>query len=362
MRRDKGIRGKDFSNLSLPLICMRAKTRRREPKMSDFYLLPRDGQFYKANLHCHTVLSDGSLTPEEIKEEYRKRGYSVVAFTDHDHYAWHRELDDDGFLALAAYETQIEQYPACESDWPKLKVYHLNLYDRHPEERNPDAKPPALPERRYEDLDYINGYIRQMGEEGFLVCYNHAYWSLQTHRDYSGLRGLWAMEIYNHGCEQDGLYGYTPQVYDEMLRSGQRLYTVATDDNHNRDPFDSLLCDSFGGFVMIKAESLTYSAVMGALERGEFYFSCGPQILEAYIHENKLRVKTSPVEKIYVIQEGRDCYREAAAPGGTITEAEFTLTGHEGYIRIDIRDSKGRHAGTNSYWMEDILAAKLSEG
>ena len=31
------------------------------------YLLPKDGTFYKANLHCHTTLSDGHLTPEEIK-------------------------------------------------------------------------------------------------------------------------------------------------------------------------------------------------------------------------------------------------------------------------------------------------------
>ena len=31
------------------------------------YLLPEGGNFYKANLHCHTVLSDGAMTPEEVK-------------------------------------------------------------------------------------------------------------------------------------------------------------------------------------------------------------------------------------------------------------------------------------------------------
>ena len=46
------------------------------------------------------------------------------------------------------------------------------------------------------------------------------------------------MEIYNHGCEHDGLYGFNPQSYDEMLRSGQKLFTVATDDNHNMVPAD----------------------------------------------------------------------------------------------------------------------------
>ena len=30
------------------------------------YLLPENGQFYKANLHCHSTVSDGHLTPEEM--------------------------------------------------------------------------------------------------------------------------------------------------------------------------------------------------------------------------------------------------------------------------------------------------------
>lgn len=38
--------------------------------MGTFYLLPKEGTFYKANLHCHTVVSDGDLTPEQVKEAY----------------------------------------------------------------------------------------------------------------------------------------------------------------------------------------------------------------------------------------------------------------------------------------------------
>ena len=33
-----------------------------ELKMKKF-LLPENGNFYKANLHCHTTISDGRLTP-----------------------------------------------------------------------------------------------------------------------------------------------------------------------------------------------------------------------------------------------------------------------------------------------------------
>lgn len=328
--------------------------------MGTFYLLPEKGNFYKANLHCHTVVSDGALTPEQVKEAYQKEGYSIVAFTDHRQYCKHEELDDDRFLSIAAFEADINQFSAHENAWPTLKVYYFNFYDKHPERREKEEKI-ALPLKRYSDTEYINGYIELMKAEGFLCCYNHPYWSLQTYEDYKDLRGLWAMEIYNHGCEHDGLYGFNPQSYDEMLRTGQRIYTVATDDNHNSFPFDSPLCDSFGGFTMVKAEKLEYGAVMEALEKGDFYFSMGPEIKEAYIRDRKLVVKTSPVEKIFVIQEGRNCYKKLAGKGETITEAEFELSGREGYIRVEIRDGKGMYAGTSAYWMDEIPAGAMTE-
>lgn len=87
--------------------------------------------------------------------------------------------------------------------------------------------------KRYGDMEVLNAFIARMNGDGFLCCYNHPYWSLQNCTDYQGLQGVFAMEIYNHGCELDGLYGYAPQAYDEMLRAGQKLFCVATDDNHD---------------------------------------------------------------------------------------------------------------------------------
>ena len=36
------------------------------------YLLPEKGNFYKANLHTHSTISDGKLTPEAVKEAYKE--------------------------------------------------------------------------------------------------------------------------------------------------------------------------------------------------------------------------------------------------------------------------------------------------
>ncbi len=319
------------------------------------YLLPETGTFYKANLHSHTTFSDGKLTPEESKKAYMDQGYSILAITDHRLYRWHKELCDDKFVALAAYEVDLNEHYKVPGDFSHVKTYHINLYDSCPEEFQEEKAESKMPPRRYGDYHSLNQFIDEMKGLGFFACYNHPYWSLQNYDDYKNLRGFWGMEIYNHGCEHDGLYGYHPQSYDEMLRLGNRLFCVATDDNHNSYPFGHPLCDSFGGFTMVKAEELTYQAVIDALLAGNFYCSMGPEIKELYVEDGNLVVKTSPVEKIYIKMEGRNCYKAVAAPGETITEASFPLKGNEVYIRVDVQDGRGHHANSNAYTMVGMV-------
>lgn len=325
-------------------------------------LLPRDVKYYKANLHCHTNISDGLLTPEEIKGVYGKRGYQVVAFTDHRTYRNHSELNDEQFLAIAALETDVDEFAGCGEDFNRIKTYHINWYDTNPDDRKEEKAVLEQPRRCYQDVESLNGYVEKMRELGFLACYNHPYWSLQNYDDYKNLKGFWAMEIYNHGCELDGLYGYHPQCYDEMLRNGQKFFCVSTDDNHNRASFSDALSDSFGGYIMIGAKELTYAAVIQALREGHFYSSMswdgtgqGPEIRELYLQEGRLFVKTSPAARIFVKTMGRGCHRAAACPGETITEAVFKIQGDEGYLRLDVQDVFGRHANTNAYFLEDLF-------
>ena len=73
------------------------------------YLLPKNGNFYKANLHCHTTFSDGDLTPAEVKKIYSEKGYSIVAYTDHDILLSHQDLTDDKFLALNGLELEFNE-------------------------------------------------------------------------------------------------------------------------------------------------------------------------------------------------------------------------------------------------------------
>lgn len=300
------------------------------------YLFIDDKNMYKANLHCHTTVSDGEWTPEQTKERYKAKGYSVVAFTDHEILRNHSYLNDEEFLALNACEFSLNQdLPGVPFE--KWKVYHFNLYSfdenimETPQPMNMD----------YEDMDSINQYIKDRTEEGFLVCYNHPYWSLQTYEEYSRLKGCFAMEIYNHGCEVDGYYGYNPQVYDEMLRCGNRIFCLSTDDNHSSK-------DTFGGFVMINSNSLNYQDIMASLKRGDFYSSQGPEIYEISIEDNTLYVRCSDVSLIAVYTDCRACYYKE---GEALKEGIFTLKGNEKYIRVMCRDKEHRDANSNAYWL-----------
>lgn len=318
--------------------------------MKDILLLPAEGRFYKANLHCHTTLSDGHWTREQVKREFQARGYSIVAFTDHRHYGWHPELMDDGFIPLAAFEADLNEPFRKPGDFQRVRTYHINFYDTDPAARGGFAA--VQPPQRYGDLPALNEFLAQMNEQGFLACYNHPYWSLQSAPDYRDLCGVFAMEIYNHGCELDGLYGYAPQAYDEMLRAGTRLFCLATDDNHNAFPPGSPQCDAFGGFTMLKLPKLTYAAVIDGLRRGQFYCSTGPELHSLFIRDGAVHVRCSPVEKIYLVTQGRRCQMELAPCGQTVAGAVFPLRGDEGYIRVDCRDAAGRHAYSNAYFLD----------
>lgn len=94
------------------------------------YLLPKEGKFYKANLHMHTTISDGQLTLEETKKMYMEKGYSIVAFTDHEVMVPHNDLTDENFLAITS--TEISFNITYEREFTYNKVYHLNFYSKDP--------------------------------------------------------------------------------------------------------------------------------------------------------------------------------------------------------------------------------------
>lgn len=330
------------------------------------YLLDESKKRYKANLHCHSTVSDGKLSPEELKQCYKERGYSILAYTDHEVLVLHNELSDAEFLAMPGYELQT----FGDKELPKLmrRVNHMNFYPKDPQNRKlpffnlSDVmqldRPPDVSDVIYdgdgnEDKEYsaqgLNRLIAKAKAAGFIVSYNHPTWSKEDASVYTNLEGLFAMEIYNHGCAVAGYDCYCPCVYDEMLRSGQKIGCLSTDDTHHPE-------DLFGGFTMVYADALTHSAVIEALEKGDFYASRGPIIERLWYEDGVFHIECSPAKEIIVSNSGRRSVSASVkrAENGYITSAEFPIQGNDLYVRFTVTDAAGLTANTRAYWREEF--------
>ena len=339
------------------------------------FLLPESGNFYKANLHCHSTYSDGNLTPAELKEIYKAKGYSIIAYTDHNIMIDHSYLADESFLPLIGYEMEINQQVEGISWW-ELKTCHLCYITLDPENmkqvcfhRNKylfGGAPSHYDEIQFyeEEPDYervytpdkINEMIKMGRDHGFFVTYNHPSWSLETYNDYTAYQGMNAMEICNGGCVVNGYDDYDPQSYDDMLRTGHRIYCLATDDNHN-PPANrgTKKYDSFVGWVTFKADKLEYRTITDALVKGNFYASQGPEIKELWVEDGVVHIECSDAEKIYLTTAKRRRECVWAQDGTSLTEANFRVLPEDGYIRITVVDHHGKPANTNAYFADEIF-------
>ena len=341
------------------------------------YLLPEKGSYYKANLHSHSTVSDGKWSPEEMKKNYMAEGYSIVAYTDHQVFVTHNDLTDENFLALNGYEVDIpEDKPwgeyaktchfcliALDKERTLQRIYHDSVFiDQNADKVNIDKEHAPIV-RRY-DPEFISALMKEAREDGFFVTYNHPVWSLETNDEYLKYHGMHAMEVVNYSSCVTGHNDRGGTFYENKINSSENIYCVAADDNHNTYPIDHPKCDSFGGFTMIKAERLEYSAIAKALLDGDFYASEGPQIFDLYFNSDDGRVYINTSEAISITMSLGARYnsaKTASKKGDTITEASFTMNRKEGeYIRFIVRDASGREAHTRAYPVSEIYK-KLNE-
>ena len=311
-----------------------------------YSLISNQKKQYVANLHCHTTLSDGRRTPEVIRDAYKSQGYSIVAFSDHDNYFDHSDFCADDFVAINSFEADISDNIVKSGQF--RRCYHLNAFHTRGDK---EVILPPVP--NYRDMDAVNEYISELKKLGFIVAYNHPYWSMQNLDDYRNLEGCDILEIYNHSVFVEGGDNGQERVYDEMLRSGKRLYCTMADDNHNEFPFGDVRCDSFGGKTVFLCDSLSYASVIEAMQKGDFYCTQGPEIYGLTLENGTVRIKCSSAQRIALSTAGRRSKALHAPNGSFVTEAEFTLEDEDVYFRIEIIDPTGKKACTNAYFIGD---------
>ena len=335
-------------------------------------LLSSEKKQYKANLHCHSSLSDGKLSPEELKAAYKERGYDILAITDHCRPAEHTALSDEDFLLLTGYEAYIRTTSGKHT--PYAPEVHLNLFARDPKNLRyicyNQGYCKYLPVEEHAALDrvgserpreytteYVNEFIRTAVENGYLVSYNHPFWSMETEDRILSYEGCFSLEMYNTSSYVVNRIENGEGIYDAMLRKGMRLGCHGGDDNHNKHPFDDPDSDSFGAHTRILADRLEYGAVIDALEKHEFYVSTGPVIEEIAVYDTeegrRVRVKCSPAKQVYLFVGSKSVKHVSAPKGETLTEVDLPLHKKAQFVRVSVYDAEGDHAQSRGYFPEE---------
>ena len=326
-------------------------------------LLPKDLNYYKANLHSHSRLSDGGIWPEEMKAAYKAQGYSILAVTDHSVFIPHNDLTEPDFLMLNGLEYEIVDWGntdrhchfnaiAGSPDTVFQPLYHRTKYvwaggiaaraQIKYDESLPDF------EREYSH-ECINTMMKTCKDLGFFVFYNHPCWSMEHYPDYMGYNEMHAMEIVNYGSVEAGYPEFNEQVYDDMLTGGKRVFCVATDDNH------TVKHDAFGAFTVIGAKELKYESVMDSLFKGCFYASTGAKIDAIYIEDGKICVEAPDAKEIRIFTGFRKAYRKIGTKDAPAESLSVALPDSRcKYFRVTVTDFDGNRAYSNAYFFDEL--------
>ena len=314
------------------------------------------GNWYKGNLHSHTVNSDGKLTPEESVRLFREHGYSFLCFSEHDLYTDYRsEFDCEDFIILPGLEASVA---LCEEEAPhtKLKVHHIHgiLGTEQMQKaagehvfREKEAIKPAKLYGTWDGAGEAQKLCDYLRSRGCLTIYNHPVWSRAEAEEFIDTEGLWALEIFNYGTVNESNTGYDYLSWDRMLRKGKRITAVAADDNHNEGFFD----DACGGYIVVRADRLSHEEILKNMISGNYYSSAGPEIYGWGIKDQTAWVECSPVYRIDFIAGNHINDGRALVCGsykGTLQRGEYELRGDEAYIRVQVSDRYGRTAWTNA--------------
>lgn len=342
-------------------------------------LFKSTGRFYKANLHNHTVISDGHETPDEIKKIYQAQNYDIIAYSDHDIMIPHPELTDENFLALTAHEYEINEPNPENIPYSFMRTYHFVMIAPKQDMTeypcpNPDyawGNASKLVQDYYKgnyvreyDFDNLNHVIEEAHRLGYVVTYCHPHWSSQHFPDYAGIENVDYVETYNSGCYEEGWHlDADDYVLNDFLWLGKRVAPTASDDGHGEKHY----C---GGATYIKADSLNYADVFEALKRKDVYASWGPEIKDICFdpETGEISVDCSDAREIFLVSERRFSRAARSAYGYPLYKASFNVKEYleesvkysdpaKCFLRFAVVDAAGRKALSRGYFADELLGS-----
>lgn len=282
---------------------------------------------FKAALHTHsTVSEDGILTPAQLIDLYRAKGYDVLAFTDHRFTNPVETYDGRGLVLIPGMEIHPERKYRGE-------YWHLLTL----------GLPKGFPLRFTHNQEAVDA-VRKAGG---LVFVPHPYWTGYSAERLAALHGVSGTEVYNGATREIGK-DYNMESWDTFLDMGRNYTALAVDDVHHRH-------DLFRGWTMICAKEKTLPAIMEALRLGRFYASRGPEFRRLSLKDGIFEAEFTPCVTAQLLANGRRSYqgvfdnREVGEPPVFVEKVTIDVSklpvGR--YLRCQITDGEGRMAWSN---------------
>ena len=279
-------------------------------------------QWYKGNLHMHSVWSDGNVLPEQAIDWYKDRGYHFVSLTDHsvmqnNPNAW--RTVGEGNLTQKLYEQYLERYG---KDWVETRqsddktqvrlkpfpefIEKLSIPDKfliipgHEQNVNitgrevhnvvanvvdtiPFQSGPTVPDSIRKNADALTQYGAETGRETLFIS-NHNCWVYfdiypQDLIDVPEVRFfelLNCQPVYQPHPEFWSFEKFWDVINAFRLDAGNLpVYGIGQDDTHDYLQPGPKTRDLGNYWMMVRAESLTTENIFRAMHRGDFYTSSG---------------------------------------------------------------------------------------
>ncbi len=292
--------------------------------------------WYKGNLHTHTINSDGDSAPDVVARWYKERRYNFLALTDHNYFSDPQGLNaflgaDERFLLMTGEEVT--------SRFEKAPV-HVNAF------RIRSTIEPVFGDSV---LSTVQGNVDRIREAGAAPSLNHPFfrWGISS-QVFNQITGLKLFEVFNgHPTTNDsGLEA----LWDSALSAGRQIYGIAVDDAHTFKQFSATESNPGRGWIEVRAADLSEASILTALDRGDFYSSTGIELKSLERGNGRLSFELE--------QSGDERFETRfVGSGGKVlaTEtglaAQYRLKAGDKYVRASISDSNGRRA-----WIQPVFA------
>lgn len=287
-------------------------------------------QWYKGNLHTHSLWSDGDDFPEMVADWYKQRGYHFLSLTDHNvlgtEIRWmkHEEIERRGGAeVLSKYRARFGADWVLEREATESTAYRIALRPlsefrgllEEPEkfllipgeeisdgvgrlpihlnatnlvEELPPARGATVREAIANNVRAVAEQARSQGRE-VMVHLNHPNfgWAV-TPEDLAFVVEEPFFEIYNGHPAVNQLGDETRPSLEKFwdiantLRidrlSSPPLFGLGTDDSHNYHGVKGATPGR--GWVVVRSEKLEADALVQAMNRGDFYASSGVELVD----------------------------------------------------------------------------------